>query len=80
MLGDLIHKKPELMAESGPDLLIGTLPFGSRLLQRTYGEFRRRQRASCSKQNRLRSVRSSCSEDKVERAKIRAWAKQPILG
>jgi hypothetical protein len=36
MLGDFIHKKPELMAESELDLIIGTISFGSRLLERTW--------------------------------------------
>jgi hypothetical protein len=66
MLGDFIHKKPELMAESGLDLIIGTISFGSRLLERTYGDLRRRQRASHSRQNQSTSKRSSCSEDQVE--------------
>jgi hypothetical protein len=71
MLGDLIHKEPELMDEYELDLIVGTLPFGSRLLERTYGELRRRQRALCSKQNQPRSKKSSRSEDKAEQAKIR---------
>jgi hypothetical protein len=38
MLGDLIQKEPGLVAKSELDLIIGTLPFGSRLLKRTYRE------------------------------------------